>query len=73
MVKQVTRYEASDGTLHATESAAVCAEIAIILGKIGQGEGLTQGIASTIVEKRVEIMAALGQLPAVKLVKADAA
>lgn len=65
MAKQVTRFEAEDGSLHESHESAITADIAVILGRIGNGsnESLAPGIARKIVESRNEIMAALNELP----------
>lgn len=65
MAKQVTRFEASDSSLHETLEGAIAADISVILGKIGNGgtESLTPGIARKIVENRDAIIEALNSLP----------
>lgn len=65
MAKQVTRFEADDGSLHETHEGAVAADISVIMGKIGNGgtESLTPGIARKIVENRDAIIEALKSLP----------
>lgn len=64
MAREVTRFEASDGSYHTTLEEAVAAEVARILGKTGNGDSsLSLGIARTIVERREEMTQCLAQLP----------
>lgn len=64
MVKEVTRFEATDGSIHTNIDEAVVHEVSRILGKVGNGDAsLSLGIARTIVERREEMTQCLAQLP----------
>jgi hypothetical protein len=43
------------GQYFRTPDEATISDLAAILGRIGEGEGLTQGIAKTLLEKRGDI------------------
>jgi hypothetical protein len=43
------------GQYFRTPDEATVSDLAAILGRIGEGEGLTQGIAKTLLEKRGDI------------------
>jgi len=62
MATAVTAYRDSRGTLHLDLSSAIVADIAAVLGRVGDEGGLTQGVAKLILEKRSEIEAAFADL-----------
>lgn len=48
-------YFDSRGQFFRTPDEATISDLAATLGRVGEGEGLAQGIAKTLLEKRVEI------------------
>lgn len=55
MAKAVEAYRDDKGNLHHSPTAAVIADIAAALGRVGDEGGLTNGVAKLILEKRREI------------------
>lgn len=55
MAKAGTCYFDGKGGVHKTPEDATKADIAAILGKVGEGDSLAPGIATIIMEKRSEI------------------
>lgn len=61
MAKQVTAYQDSKGNLHRTALDATKADIAMLLGRMGEGGGISDGLAALIIDKRKELEAILAQ------------
>lgn len=55
MAKIIEAYADDRGTLHTSPAAAIVADIAAILGRVGEEGGLTSGVAALILEKREAI------------------
>lgn len=55
MAKEVASYADDKGNLHKTPEGATKADLATLLGKLGEGESLAPGIAAHIFEKRKEL------------------
>jgi len=55
MAKVVEAYRDERGTLHNTPANAIVADIAAALGRVGDEGGLTNGVATLILEKRKDI------------------
>jgi hypothetical protein len=55
MAKAIEAYRDDRGNLHHSPTAAVIADIAAALGRVGDEGGLTNGVAKLILEKRREI------------------
>lgn len=55
MAKSGTCYFDAKGGVHKTPDEATKADIAAILGKVGEGDSLAPGIATIILDKRAEI------------------
>jgi len=62
MAKVVEAFRDDRGTLHNTPASAVVADIAAALGRVGDEGGLTNGVATLILEKRREIEKAFADL-----------
>lgn len=52
MARVIEAYVDDRGHLHTSASTAVVADIAAILGRVGDEGGLTSGVAALILEKR---------------------
>ncbi|MCJ1960098.1 MULTISPECIES: hypothetical protein [Novosphingobium] len=55
MARTIEAYVDDRGHLHTSPSTAVVADIAAILGRVGDEGGLTSGVAALILEKREAI------------------
>jgi hypothetical protein len=55
MAKIIEAYVDDRGTLHTSASTAIVADIAAILGRVGEEGGLTSGVAALILDKREAI------------------
>lgn len=55
MATECTAYRDSKGSLHATPERATLADLANVLGRVGEEGGMTAGVAKLILEKRDEI------------------
>lgn len=55
MAKSGTCYFDAKGGVHKTPDDATKADLAAILGKVGEGDSLAPGIATIILDKRSEI------------------
>jgi len=62
MASIIEAYKDGRGHLHLDPSSAIVADIAAVLGRVGDEGGLTQGVARWILEKRSEIEAAFADL-----------
>lgn len=67
MAREVRSYADDRGGLHATAEAAVLADIAVVIGRVGGDSGMTAGLAKLIVEKRAEIERAFLELDALSV------
>jgi hypothetical protein len=61
MAKRVTAFEDNRSNLHRTPDAATKADLALVLGRVGEGGGQTDGLAALIIEKRAEIEAVFAE------------
>lgn len=66
MAKTATYFEDEKGVPHKTPEGAIASDLAALLGRIGDGEGIAPGIARTILDKRTMIEAAFAQLDEMK-------
>jgi hypothetical protein len=66
MAKAATYFEDGRGNPHKTPEAAIASDIAAALGRMGDGEGLANGIALKIIDKRGEIERAFRELDDMK-------
>lgn len=55
MARKTQSYEDSKGNLYRRPEDATKADLAALLGKVGDGESLAPGIAATLLAKREEI------------------
>jgi hypothetical protein len=55
MAKRGECYFDGSGQVHKTPDAATKADLAVILGRVGEGDSLAPGIATTLFDKRAEI------------------
>lgn len=55
MATECTAYRDNKGSLHATPERATLADLANVLGRVGEEGGMTAGVAKLILEKREEI------------------
>lgn len=55
MAIECTAYRDSKGALHSTPERATLADLADVLGRVGEEGGMTSGVAKLILEKRSEI------------------
>lgn len=55
MATECTAYRDNKGSLHATPERATLADLANVLGRVGEEGGMTAGVAKLIFEKRDEI------------------
>ena len=62
MATSIEAFKDSRGNLHLDPSSAIVADIAAVLGRVGDEGGLTQGVARLILEKREAIEAAFADL-----------
>lgn len=69
MAKVVEAYMDERGHLHASASNAIIADIAAVLGRIGDEGGLTAGLAKLVIEKRAELEKAFADYDALVLGK----
>jgi hypothetical protein len=60
-INEVTAFLDSAGAMHRLKEDALLSDLERAVGKIGNGEGLTQGIARKLVDNRDEIIELLGQ------------
>jgi len=58
MATVIEAYRDDKGHLHLDPASAVIADIAAVLGRVGDEGGLTQGVAKLILERRAEIQQA---------------
>ncbi len=65
-VIEVSSWKDSQGVIHPTKEAALLAEIERAIGKVGNGESLTPGIARTLVENREQLIELLSEFGAVQ-------
>lgn len=66
MAHEVKAYRDSRGNLHLSPSAAVVADIASALGRVGDEGGLSVGVAKLVLEKRAEIEQAFADFDALQ-------
>jgi hypothetical protein len=57
MATKGTGFFDSKGQFFKTADDATCSDIATLLGRVGEGDGLAPGLAKIILEKRAEIEA----------------
>lgn len=62
MAKSIEAYRDERGQVHDSPSAAVIADIAAALGRVGDEGGLTNGVAKLILDKRKKIEKAFADL-----------
>ena len=55
MVIECTAYRADKGGLHSTPEKATLADLAGVLGRVGEEGGMTAGVAKLLLDKRQEI------------------
>jgi hypothetical protein len=55
MATECIAYRDSKGTLHPTPERATLADLAGVLGRVGEEGGMTAGVAKLVLEKRDEI------------------
>lgn len=55
MATECTAYRDNKGGLHPTPERATLADLADVLGRVGEEGGMTSGVAKLIFEKREEI------------------
>ena len=55
MATECTAYRDTKGGLHATPEKATLADLAGVLGRVGEEGGMTAGVAKLIFDKREEI------------------
>lgn len=55
MATECTAYRDNKGALHPTPERATLADLAHILGRVGEEGGMTAGVAKLILEKREKI------------------
>ena len=55
MATECTAYRDSKGTLHATPEKATLADLADVLGRVGEEGGMTAGVAKLLFDKRAEL------------------
>lgn len=55
MATECTAYRDGKGSLHPTPERATLADLASVLGRVGEEGGMTAGVAKLILEKREEI------------------
>ena len=55
MATECTAYRDGKGSLHPTPERATLADLADVLGRVGEEGGMTAGVAKLILEKRREI------------------
>ena len=55
MATECTAYRDDKGSLHPTPERATLADLAHVLGRVGEEGGMTSGVAKLIFEKREEI------------------
>lgn len=55
MATECTAYRDGKGSLHPTPERATLADLANVLGRVGEEGGMTAGVAKLIFEKRMEI------------------
>ena len=55
MATECTAYRDDKGSLHPTPERATLADLANVLGRVGEEGGMTAGVAKLIFEKREEI------------------
>jgi len=64
MAKIIEAYADDRGHLHTSPTNAIVADIAAILGRVGDEGGLTSGVAALILEKRDDISRAFADFDA---------
>lgn len=62
MAKSIEAYLDNRGNLHLTPNSAIIADLAAVLGRVGEEGGLTEGVARLILERRAEIEQAFADL-----------
>lgn len=62
MIRPITAYRDSAGQVHETKEGALIAEIERVIGRIGNGEGLTTGIAKKLIEVRQPLIELLQEI-----------
>ncbi len=55
MATECTAYRDGKGALHATAEKATLADLADVLGRVGEEGGMTAGVAKLLFEKREQI------------------
>lgn len=55
MATECTAYRDSSGGLHSTPAKATLADLASVLGRVGEEGGMTAGVAKLMFDKREEI------------------
>ncbi len=55
MATECTAYRDSAGGLHSTPAKATLADLASVLGRVGEEGGMTAGVAKLMFDKREEI------------------
>lgn len=55
MATECTAYRDSKGGLHSTPEKATLADLAGVLGRVGEEGGMTAGVAKLLLDKREEI------------------
>jgi hypothetical protein len=55
MATHGTAFFDAKGQYFRTPDEATCSDLAAVLGRVGDGDGLAPGIAKTLLEKRAEI------------------
>lgn len=61
MAKSVRAFRDEKGHLHLTAEEAIVADIALILGRVGDEGGLTKGVARIVLENRKKIRKAFAE------------
>lgn len=55
MATECVAYQDRKGSLHSTPEKATLADLADVLGRVGEEGGMTAGVANLLFEKRVEL------------------
>ncbi|UNK79771.1 hypothetical protein MNQ96_01360 [Sphingopyxis granuli] len=55
MATECTAYRDAKGALHATPEKATLADLADVLGRVGEEGGMTAGVAKLLFDKRADI------------------
>lgn len=73
MAARCTAFRDRKGNLYETPALATEADLAAVLGRVGEGGGLTDGVAKKILEKRAELEAVFAEHDAMELPQMDGA